>query len=243
MPSVSRTPVASKLKSKKAVRRGKGRPPANGSAVGREALISKTCDLLTQFPASKVTPSAVARAMHVDRTLIRYYFKDREVLLLAAVEQLTTTHFLALVEEESVLEDNSPAGRLRARIAALLDLEIKFPFFSRLITDELAQMKSQAARKLLARLTSRGLAGYTAILESGVESGAFRRANPAWVFLTIVGLCQYFATSATVISQALGGGLGRTAIHQQYRDFICDLMLRYLQPDTSVTGTRNSPAH
>ncbi len=215
---------------KAAVRRGKGRPPADGAAVGRDALIAKTCELLMRFPADQVTPTAVARAMHVDRTLIRYYFSNREELLLAAVGQLTTTQFLGLVEQEALGAGGSPAGRLRARIAALLDLEIKYPFFSRLITDELAQLKSKPARKLLGQLTARGVEGYRAILEAGVEDGSFRRADPALLFLAIVAACQYFVAGAEVVHLALDSAPRTQPIGEQYRDFICDLMMRYLKP-------------
>jgi len=100
------------------------------------------------------------------------------------------------------------------------------------MTDELAQMKSKAARQLLVRLTARGLAGYREILASGVENGSFRRADPALLFLAIVGACQYFVTGAAVVNLALGEGAGghEPPLRGRYRDFICDLMLRYLQP-------------
>jgi len=217
-----------------AQRRGKGRPSRQGAVVGRDALLAQTCKLLARHPAREVTPAAVARAMGVDRTLIRYYFSSREALLLAAIERLTTTQFLTYLDQELAGAKSSPEGRLRARIAALLDLEIRFPFFSRLITDELAGMKSKAARELLARLTARGLDGYRAVLTAGVKAGTFRQTDPALVFLTVVGLCQYFVAGAAVIKIALGDARDGAALAARYREFVCDLVLRALRSDRAA---------
>jgi hypothetical protein len=44
-----------------------------------------SCELLTQLPPNPITRAEVARNMSVDPSLIRYYFRDRSMLLLAAV--------------------------------------------------------------------------------------------------------------------------------------------------------------
>jgi AcrR family transcriptional regulator len=196
-------------------------------AVGRDALIAKTCELLKRRPVNQVTRAAVARAARVDPATIRYHFPDGQTLLLAATERLTAG-FLDLVEREMPVKDASPPERMRARISALLKLHTANPFFSRLM-EEISQMKSAAARKLLADLTQRGSRAYTAIVESGVADGSFHSTNPALVFLAVVGLCQYFVTGAPVVRLALGGNLRQSEIEDQYLEFICDLLLDSLK--------------
>jgi TetR/AcrR family transcriptional regulator len=208
-------------------RRGKGRPATKGAGVGREALIAKTCELLRRFPPSQLTRSAVARAANADPATVRYHFPDASTLLLAATERLTT-EFLVLLEDEMAGKSASPSERLRARITALLNLNIAHPFFWRLI-EHVSNMNSPAACTLLADLTARGLGAYTEIVQAGDADGTFRGVNPALLFLGVVGLCEYCVVGAPVIKLALGRNLRKSELESQYRDFICDLVLRSLQ--------------
>src|SRR6202167_2815730 len=140
-------------------RRGIGRPAAGAQTVGREALITRTCEMLTELPPNRITRAEVARHMNVDPSLIRYYFRDRSTLLVAAAERLVDT-FQQLLDEELAQSDMSAAGRLRARISALLKLNITYPFFHRLMIDELVKIDSRPAQRFLDELTHKGVSGY-----------------------------------------------------------------------------------
>src|ERR1700722_11073192 len=130
------------------------RPPAAGpKTVGREALINRTCELLTQMPPNRITRAEVARHMGVDPSLIRYYFRDRSMLLLAAVEKLTA-EFTQILEQQLQQAGPGPENALRARVSALLEFEISYPFFHRLLVDEFANLSSPAATRFLQQLTS-----------------------------------------------------------------------------------------
>lgn len=110
-------------------RRRIGRPALGKATVGRDALIAKTCELLARMPPSRVTRAEVARAMKVDPSLIRYYFRDRSTLLLAAVERLSA-EFIRTVERNTDQSDATPAGQLCARASSQLLHELHYPFFA-----------------------------------------------------------------------------------------------------------------
>jgi TetR/AcrR family transcriptional regulator len=215
--------------SRAAGRRGIGRPAAGPHTVGREALIARTCELLTQLPPNRITRAQVARHMGVDPSLIRYYFRDRSMLLLAAVEKLTE-EFSRILEQELQQAGTGPQNALRARIAALLKFEVTYPFFHRLLIDEFLQLNSPAANRFLQQLTSNAVAGYGAILEAGRSAGIFRRADPAFLFLVVVGMCEFFVNGMPVLRLALGKNFDERGASSRYRDFICELVLEGLRP-------------
>lgn len=222
----------SKATSKPRKRRSIGRPANADSAVGRDALISKTCELLSTMPPNEVTRAEVARAMNVDPSLIRYYFKDRSTLLLAAFERLTS-QFLHMVEDASDQSDMSAPAKLRARASALLRLETTYPFFQRLILEEVATMQNPAARKLMQDLTERGLSAYGEIINEGVKDGSLRAVDPLCVWIAVIGMCQFFIASAPI--QALARKkTGDKAFAEQYRDFICELLVNGLRAQTKT---------
>ena len=74
---------------KKQERRGKGRPTASASGVGREALVSAARSLLQELPPAQVTSTAVAKRANADPALVRYYFGNRENLLFEVANRLS----------------------------------------------------------------------------------------------------------------------------------------------------------
>jgi AcrR family transcriptional regulator len=209
-------------------RRGIGRPAAGPHTVGREALIEHTCQLLSQLPPNRITRAEVARRMGVDPSLIRYYFRDRSTLLLAAVERLTA-EFCRIRDRELAQAGNEPEGKLRARIAALLQFEIAYPFFHRLLIDEFVHMKSPAVVRYLHELTTRSLDAYSAMLDSGFDARVFRRSDSTFLFLAVIGMCEFFVKATSILRIAAGKNVDQRSLSVRYRDFVCDLLLNGLK--------------
>lgn len=69
-------------------RRGKGRPTAAASGVGRDMLIQAARDLLQELPPAQVTSTAIAKRAGSDPALVRYYFGNRENLLFEVAKQI-----------------------------------------------------------------------------------------------------------------------------------------------------------
>lgn len=228
-PTSRRSPVKRPSVPSGANRRRIGRPAQGKATVGRDALIAKTCELLGRMPPSKVTRAEVARAMKVDPSLIRYYFRDRSTLLLAAVERLSED-FVRTVERNTDQSDSTPAGQLCARASSQLLHELHYPFFRQLMVDEIGQMRTPAARKVLQQLTNRGLTAYSQILNEGARAGQLRAVDPMFLFISIIGISQFFVGSAPIrqlVQQRAGSG---AELAEQFRQFMCDLLLNGLRP-------------
>jgi TetR/AcrR family transcriptional regulator len=211
-------------KSTPRVRRGIGRPAAGPQVVGREALIDRTCELLMQLPPNRITRAEVARHMGVDPSLIRYYFRDRSLLLLAAVEKLTAD-FSRIRDQELRHSGTGAEGKLRARVSALLKFEIRYPFFHRLLIDEFLHLNSPAAARFMHEMTVGAIAGYGAILDAGVKEGAFRRIDSAFLFLAVIGMCEFFVNGMPILRIAMGKNFDEQALSSRYREFICELLI------------------
>ena len=222
--SLKRTNKRASRKGQATSRRGIGRPAAGPKTVGREALIDRTCELLMQMPPNRITRAEVARHMGVDPSLIRYYFRDRSMLLLAAMEKLTA-EFSRMLDQELGQADRGPEGALRARVSALQKFETTYPFFHRLLIDEFVNLNSPAAARFLQQLTAQAMAGYGAILDEGVSQGIFRRTDSAFLFLAVVGMCEFFVNGMPILRIALGKNFDEKGLSARYREFICELLL------------------
>ena len=211
-------------------RRAIGRPRAGGAhAVGREALIATACELLTSLPPSQVTRARVAEAQNVDPSLIRYYFRDRSTLLLAAFQRLTTDYLTMADDDARIKHSATPEESLRARVVALLRLNYKYPYFHQLIVDEIANMDVPEAREQLQRLNDRGLAGYADILHEGVKDGSLRELDTGLLFISIIGMTHFFVSGSQIVKTVIGKRHYDEKLMETYGQFICDLLLHGVQ--------------
>lgn len=209
---------------KRAVRRSIGRPASATAAVGRDTLIGAACDLLKTTPPSAITRAALARQTGVDPSLIRYYFKNRDALLIAAAEHLTQ-EFGKNLDEALKKVNDTPEGKLIARIGTLVDLIADYPYFHRLIVEEILPSNNALARELINQLTRRAASGYAQLLEDGARQKRFRPIDPDLFFGAVIGMCEFQVTARELRSIALGRAIDPAAGKEEYKAFIVDLLI------------------
>jgi AcrR family transcriptional regulator len=192
--------------------------------VGSDAIVDETCKLLAKLPPGKVTRAMVARAAGVDPSLIRYYFKNRSLLLLAAFKKLTD-EYSGFLEEESAKYDATPRGQLCARVSALFRLNTTYPYYHDLIIEEIATMEEQEARDFLAELQRDRVGSYRAIVEAGIADGSFRDVDVNLLFMSIVGMCHFFTKGERILRQLQGGANVDDSTREAYHDLVCDVLL------------------
>src|SRR5262249_8132777 len=96
-----------------------GRPQKDKPAVGPDALIAATRELMKSMPPGQITRLHIARAAGVDPGLIRYYFGDKSAVLGAAVLQAGAG--LRARRAGGYAEGTSPRDRIRRRMFILLE--------------------------------------------------------------------------------------------------------------------------
>lgn len=211
-----------KTRAKASRKRAQGRPNEGKNSVGPELLLRAARELLEKLPPAQVTRAALARQAGVDPNLIRYYFKDRDSLLLAVVDEI--------VNEESKLAaayaaNGSPVERLRVQIRHLVDFHQRHPYFHRLLIEEIATWKSQRARQLFHRLNQLPLKLYGTIFREGAKEKTLRALDPVFVHIAIVGMCEFFMSSKVLLEDAFGKGAEPSHYAKRYADTVAQLLI------------------
>jgi TetR/AcrR family transcriptional regulator len=204
--------------------RGTGRPKNQGTTVGRDMLIDKTCELLKTTQPSEITRAMVARETGVDPSLIRYYFSNRSTLLTAAARRVSE-RYQEMLDAAAARSDGSARSQLSERIRALVELLATYPYFHRLFVEEIMGSDSEDARAVFEAITARGSTSYDAIIKNGVDSGAFRQVDTAMLFAAIIGMSEFFKPGTRVIEQARGHSVPEEDLRESYARFICDLVI------------------
>jgi TetR/AcrR family transcriptional regulator len=197
-------------------KRSQGRPSAN--AVGREAVLEAARKQLQELTPARVTISSIAREAGVDPALVRYYFGDREQLLLAVVDRILET-----VPQDGG-EDAGPVEALTARIRGALKFTRSAKNMHQLMIDELAANKSASVRERQAANNRAAVAKYAEIMER--DGGRLlNQVNPLFLFIALVGIFDFFTSAEPVIRNLQPEGADMEALSEEFEAFVIDLVL------------------
>jgi AcrR family transcriptional regulator len=171
-----------------------------------------------------VTLLRVAQHAGVDRSLIRYYFKNRSSLLLAAARHL----FAQLQNELARLEripPDAPEERIRESARALLRFQIRHPYFHRLMVDEVVNSEHPDALAFFKSFTGTGIGNHRDIADSIARHAGMRRVDGAFMYMALIGMCEFFVTGAPILQVAFGKNYDVEAVNRQYEKFLTDYVV------------------
>lgn len=199
--------------------RSRGRPRAKQGTVGREAIVTSARKLLDKLPPHKATISSIARSAGVDPALVRYYFKSREELLLAVIEEiLANWHFTHPAPAAG------PVAKLAALVGDMLDFSRNVRSMQRLMIDECAGSKSAEVRRRVRELNNGVVSRYALLLHTEKEEST-RATDPLFMHVAIIGMCEFFAAAQAMITPLAPAGMSADELAEQYKDFIVRLVV------------------
>jgi TetR/AcrR family transcriptional regulator len=206
-----------------------GKSGSRGEPEKTKAAILKAA--LEEFAHEGVTGARtdeIARRAGVNKALLYYYFKDKEGLYAAALEQV----FSGLHERViSVLDraDLLPPERLLLYVRTHFDYIASAPVYPRLVQREFMRSTGRALSPAASRVMERhGKPLYSRLeklIDEGIASGDFRRVDPVQTVTSIIGTIVFYFISMPAQQFMHAGDPGsperiaarRTAVV----DFIC----------------------
>ena len=206
--------------------RMQGRPKGDRDTVGRDALIASTRDLLRTRSPAVVTRTEIAEFAGVDPGLIRYYFGNKDKLLLAVA--LLLTEELGERTRDALKRARSTRTKLKAWIDALIAIMGENPYFSLLLLEQVHRGTSAEAREARRSIVSDTYTELRGIVEEGERSGEFRKVDPHFLTLATIGMCQFFYSRRAMLEELLGGSIppeNMADVADAYVDFVADMLV------------------
>jgi len=218
-PMKNKTPARSRKTGTPVRKRSRGRPRTHERAVGREAIIQAAAQLLETLPPHKVPNVLIARKAGVDPALVRYYFGNREELLIAVVEHILTSWAATHPPPHAPL-----AERLSYHVGDMFDFSCRVRSMQRLMIEGCAEAKTPAVRARVHELTAATLRNYAKYLHLEGDD-ADRSPDPLFMHVAIIGLCEFFAAAQAMIVPLAPKDIDATELARRYRTFIRKLVL------------------
>jgi TetR/AcrR family transcriptional regulator len=143
----------------------------------------------------------IARAAHVNKALLYYYFKDKEELHGAVLDQV----FSGLAERinEVLDRDLLPREKLLAYAGAHFDYIAASPLYPRVVQREMMRAGRKGSphiRSIVERYFRPMQGRLMELFRAGMESGDFRRVDAAHFVFSIVAMNVFYFSSAPVLA-------------------------------------------
>lgn len=191
--------------------------PVRDAEATQAVILAAAEEEFAQHGFTAARTEAIAAKTGVAKSMIYYYFKDKEGLYQAVLQQSHTD--LVQMLQKLELEHLSPDIALEKFLRALLECVSRNPKLPTIMFHEAVQNQGKYYR----RSDSVSIdAALITILEKGVSAGVFRQLDPFQSAINIMGTCLFYFVGAGNIQQFPQGKrlLSKTMLKQHTQEAI-----------------------
>jgi TetR/AcrR family transcriptional regulator len=171
----------------------------------RAAILQAAAREFAEYGIAGARTDAIAREAKVNKALLYYYFKDKETLYGAVLDEafsgLKNTVFAAL-------ESNLPSReKILAYVGAYFDFIATNHLYPRLMQREMMRARegqSQHIEKIIANYIRPIFVRVSEVLQRGIAEGEFRAVDPAHFVPSMIAMIVFYFSSAPTMQKIVG---------------------------------------
>jgi TetR/AcrR family transcriptional regulator len=171
----------------------------------REAILHAAVREFAREGVAGARTDAIARSAGVNKALLYYYFKDKEALYQAVLDEVFSGVRIAV--QNALSQDLPPRERLKAYVGAHFDYIASNPLYPRIVHAEFLRAgRSPSGIRRIAKEYFRPIfSQLAALLQEGIQTGEFRAVNVMHFIPSMVAVIVfYFITAAPVMNVVVG---------------------------------------
>lgn len=204
--------------------------PKRDADKTRTRIVDAARSLFCKHGIDGSTVEAIARAAHVNKRMVYYYFGGKADLYLAVLEETYANRR----QHDSVLEMDvgDPEQCMRRLVRASFRYCRENPdYIKLLLAENMNGAKHLKRSEKILNLHSPLLENLGTLLERGQKKGIFRNyADPLQLYLTIASLCFFYHSNNATLSTIFGRDFSNPDTSIEREVHIEDVIMSYLQP-------------
>jgi AcrR family transcriptional regulator len=208
----------------------------------RERLLDTAGRLMSDRHSIDVSLSEIAKHSGLNSALVKYYFGNKDGLLLALVQREAAAALRGV--EELLRLELSPTEKLRRHIAGIVNKFFRTPYLNRLLHSLLDERgsESRSARQVNEFFVRPLLDLQRQLLAQGVRTGEFRSIDPVLFYVSLLGACDHLFNARYALRTQFGGNGVTDAVRERYIAHVCDVFIGGLRPQPGKRAAKRSAA-
>ena len=167
---------------------------------------------------------AIARSAGVNKALLYYYFKDKEALYQAVLDEVFSGVRAAI--EKALAQNLRPRERLAAYVGAHFDYIASNPLYPRIVHAEFLRAGKDPSRmqRVAKQYFQPIFVNLAALLKEGEESGDFRPVNPVQFIPSMISVIVFYFITAPILKVMTGTDPGSAEVLADRRAAVVDFI-------------------
>ncbi|WP_339947696.1 TetR family transcriptional regulator [uncultured Albimonas sp.] len=173
-----------------------------GRMSTRDLLLTAASELMRKRDTLNVPISEIAAEAGVNSALVKYYFGNKNGLMLALLERdlgASITQLSALVNM-----DMSPSKKMRYHLSGLVRMYFRCPYLQRLLIKTMRDENAETARDIAEKYLSPISRAYQTMISEGVAAGEFKPIDARLFYFIAIGSADQIFSARFVLKYVHG---------------------------------------
>ena len=193
----------------------------------RERLLDTAGRLMSDRHSIDVSLSEIAQHSGLNSALVKYYFGNKNGLLVALVEREAAAALQGF--KELLRQDLSPSEKLRRHIAGIINNFFRTPYLNRLLHSLLDDRNARSARQVSRIFVQPLMELQRELLTQGMRSGEFKPVDPMLFYVSVLGACDHLFNARYAVRSLAGTVELDDGIRERYIAHVCDVFIHGLR--------------
>ena len=166
-----------------------GKGPRN--AMIRQEVLQKAAALFAERGFASTNLQDIAEAVGLSRPALYYYFKNKDEVLTALIEE-ATTYPVTILEKHRRNKAVAPAERLRQAMRELVGWILRSPLIIRVLESNESRLPTHIGEEHF-KARRRVLKAFMDMISDGIQAGDFRPVDPRLAAFALIGMGNWTA--------------------------------------------------
>jgi TetR/AcrR family transcriptional regulator len=205
----------------------------------RAAILKAAVHEFAREGVAGARTDAIARSAGVNKALLYYYFKDKEALYQAVLDEVFSGVRAAI--QNALARDLRPRERLVAYVGAHFDYIASNPLYPRIVHAEFLRAGRDPSRlqRVAKQYFQPIFVNIAALLKEGEECGDFRAVNPVHFIPSMISVIVFYFITAPIMKVMIGRDPMSAESLTERRAAVVDFISAALSvPEPARNGTK-----